>query len=121
MTRDNSCGACEFGGRKVEECTVHGKENGCRGKQEKASRHDVVVKGDSHERIANSLKYGCRNYECKNLHGSEMFSRVVCTDNAFRTVRESGAHIRPGNVEKEGAGYGDTRQALNKPAIENAN
>jgi len=42
------------------------------------------VKGDSHHCVADGLKYGRCNYESKNLHDAEMFSRVFRLDNLFR-------------------------------------
>jgi hypothetical protein len=52
--------------------------------QENAPRHDVIVKGNSHHCVADSLKYGCCNYKRKNLHGEEIVSRHVHVDNLFR-------------------------------------
>jgi len=79
------------------------------------------VKGDSHHRVADGLKYGRCNYECKNLHDAEMFSRVFRVDNLFRFDCKTGTYVWPSDVEKKSTSYGDTNQALNSAAKENVN
>jgi len=79
------------------------------------------MKGDSHHCVTDSFKYGCCNYECKNLHDSEMVSWVFQVDNPFAFDCKSGAHVRPSDVEKESASYRLTDQTLDDAAKENVN
>jgi hypothetical protein len=80
----------------------------------------VVVKGDSHHCVANSLKNSCRDYKCESFHSSEMFSRVIDPNNLFRFGRKSDTHPRPSDVRKKSASYRDTGQALHSAAEEKA-
>ena len=50
-----------------------------------------------------------------------MVSRLFQMDNLFWFECKSRAHVRPSNIEKESASYGDTDQALNNAAKENVN